>query len=194
MGIFNKNQNAAPKTPEQTFAVARSNLLVVIGFTLINVVLQLIGSDTYFLFSATTPMLLAMEGGAVGAVLALLCIGLYVLCWAMSKKRPGWIVAALVFFILDSLLLLLGGVELIFDLLIHVWVLYYLITGTVAMVKMKRNPTPAMPEVAIDPTVVPAYVNEGVPAPVAPEAPAAPVAPVEQTAPVMVNGEPIDQQ
>ncbi len=204
MGMFNKNQNAAPKTPEATFAIARSNLLVVIGFSLINVILRLISADTYFLFSASTPLafldiadVIGPEALPVCAVLAFLTIGLYVLCWALSKKHPGWIVAALVFFIVDTLVLL-GLYELeglVFDLLIHVWVLYYLITGTVAMVKMKRNPTAPVPEMVVDPTVTPSYVTEGVPTaqPVA-ETPAAPETPAAETAPVMVNGEPVNEK
>lgn len=202
MGLFNKNQTAAPKSPEATFAVARSNLLLVIGFTLVNVILRLVSADMYFLFSASTPLAFLDVAAVIGdgalpvcAVLAFLTIGLYVLCWALSKKRPGWIVVALVLFVVDTLVLL-GLYELegmIFDLLIHVWVLYYLITGTVAMVKMKRQPP--VPEMVIDPTVTPSYVTDGVPMaqPMA-ETPAAPEAAVVETAPVLVNGEPIHEE
>ena len=44
MGLFNKNVNAAKpvKSPESTFAAARSNLLLVVGFTAVNLILTLV--------------------------------------------------------------------------------------------------------------------------------------------------------
>ena len=59
MGLFNKNAdpNAAKpvKSPETTFAAARSNLLLVVGFTVVNLILTLVNANLYFLFSATVP-------------------------------------------------------------------------------------------------------------------------------------------
>lgn len=161
MGLFHTNKEPvkAVKTPETTYAAARSNLLLVVVFSAINVVMRLVGSGTYFLFSASMPMacldiaaLTEISALTVpAAVIALLIIALYLLCWTFSKKHYGWMVAALVLFSLDTLLMFfIYYIEaVIVDLLIHVWVLYCLITGTVAIKKMKQQPAEiTYPEIA----------------------------------------------
>lgn len=198
MALFNKN--AAPKTPMTVYAAARSNLLLVIAFTAINVVLRLVSADMYFLFSASTPLAMVdiaswFENTAVlvgGAIMAFVVIGLYLLCWALSKKRPGWLVTALVLFVLDTLVLLaLYDISaMILDLLMHIWVLYYLISGTVAANKMKKMSPEELAEM-----MTPAVATEDAPVePVAdiPVGADAPVAPPQ--APVMVNGEPMAEE
>lgn len=198
MALFNKN--ATPKNPMTVYAAARSNLLLVIAFTAINVVLRLVSADMYFLFSASTPLAMVdiaswFENTAVlvgGAIMAFVVIGLYLLCWALSKKRPGWLVAALVLFVLDTLVLLaLYDISaMVLDLLMHAWVLYYLISGTVAANKMKKM-SPEELEAMMNPSVA----TENVPAepisemPVGVDAPAVPA-----QAPVMVNGEPMAEE
>ena len=109
------------------YASGRSNLLVMILFTVINVILCLCQSTSYLLFSAQFPYFLAYEGmwwsgkmpdesyiemfGApkeevaflsseafyVMIAIAAVSILLYVLCWLFSKKKPGWLAVALVF-------------------------------------------------------------------------------------------------
>ena len=66
--------------------------------------------------------------------IAVITVILYVLCWYMSKKRYGWMIVALVMFILDTLAMAgmylgLGEISGILDVVIHAWVLYYLIIG-----------------------------------------------------------------
>lgn len=216
MGLFNKNAdpNAAKpvKTPETTFAAARSNLLMVVAFTAVNLILTLVNADLYFLFSATVPQFILGIGYAfenttalaVCAVIAFLGAGVYLLCWWLSKKHRGWMVVALILFALDTLaslgMLLLDGTMFI-DLLFHVWVLYYLISGTVAMVKMKNQPEqPEMPVYAEGAPEQPAEfappaepVFEAPAEPVYAEPAAEPVAPAAAPAPVMVNGEPVNE-
>ena len=199
MGLFNNKENAAKpvKTPETVFHSARSNLLLVVGFTAINVILQLISSDMYFLFSATTPMAFldivkSAEVSAllpVAAVLAFIIIGVYLLCWFMSKKQSAWLIVAAVLFGLDTLVLLglydLGA--MIIDLLMHAWVLYYLITGSVAAIKMKKQP----PVAEISAEAVPVSPEFPVQPAETPVTPAVETAPVAESAQVLVNGEPI---
>ena len=159
---------AGPLTPRQAtqakYNRSRANLLLVMIFTAINLFSVSFG-DTYFLFSATFPML--FPAGAVGiaadteflaslgmtpeSTSTIIIIGLvlgiimtvpYLLCWIFSKKRPGWMVAALVFFSIDCLLLI-GLYELssiIPDLLMHAWVMFYLITGVKHGFKLKKMP------------------------------------------------------
>lgn len=152
-----KKRPALAGVPRQDrFAVCRSNLIAVFGFSLINVLLAAAGANMYFLFSATLPYYLAIIGheligesaAAAGvviiAVAVVICL-LYLLAWWRSKKKPGWIIAALVFFVIDTIVLLLGMAvigpgNLIFDILFHVLVLYYLISGIVAWAKAGKAP------------------------------------------------------
>lgn len=50
---------------ETTYMRSRSNLLLVVAFTLINVVFALLGQDSYFLFSATVPYFAVLVGRPV---------------------------------------------------------------------------------------------------------------------------------
>ena len=207
----NKQNFVAPKTPETTFQIARRNLLLMLAITALNLILRITQSNMYFLFSASMPQAaldlgaLFEEAGwpgayAVGIVLALVSVGLYLLCWFLSKKHRGWMVAALIFFALDTLLMFLvyeiDG-SMIIDVLFHAYVLYFLISGAVAMVKMKNNPEPAVETPSAEPILEdgqPSMPMGEVPAPfpvdpsvVPAEAPVAP-------ATVMVNGEPMAEE
>lgn len=178
MGLFNKDteQVKAVKSPEMVYANARNNLLLVVIFTAVNVILRLISADTYFLFSASIPMacldiavLTEISALMVPATVAsLLITALYLVCWIFSKKHHGWMIAALVLFSLDTLLMFfIYYIEaVIVDLLIHVWVLYYLVTGTAAIKKMQQQPAEIIcPEIApeqpvYDPAVAPVVADE----------------------------------
>lgn len=82
---------------------------------------------------------------------AVLIVGFYFLCWALSKKHFAWMIAALALYILDTLLMIpdLLSYYLPYDItgalflaFYHAWVLYYLITGVIASVKLKKLPLP----------------------------------------------------
>lgn len=133
------------------YGIARSNLLLVILFTLINSVISFAHGNFYFLFSASIPYYVASFSAAwayspediglepaanptailvIGAVIAAVLLVPYLLCWIFSKKHYGWMIAALVLFSLDSVWLLLNfHIGLILDILFHAYVLYYLIMG-----------------------------------------------------------------
>lgn len=155
---------------ESKYTSARSNLLLVVLFTVINVLLPVTQSNTYFLFSAFIPFILMDYGmfycgmypdevyggvpelyvlfdGSVFAVVAVICaliVAVYLLCWIFSKKHKiGWLIAALVFFALDTVgMFLFYGVSLdaILDIIFHVWVLYYLANGIAAHYKLMKLP------------------------------------------------------
>ena len=162
------NPATVPTTPRQVTQMkynrSRANLLLVIVFTVVNLFTVTFG-NTYFLFSANLPMLfpavpaeiaadteyltamgMMPEDGMiiilVGLVLGLILTVPYLLCWIFSKKRPGWMVAALVFFSIDCLVLLglYDLTDVLFDLLIHGWVMFYLITGVTHGFKLKKMP------------------------------------------------------
>ena len=139
---------------QQKYNGARSNLLMMLILTTLNIVLFISGSGTMFLFSATVPYLLAIWGTmfweaeplvAIFFVIAAVILVLYLLCWVFSKKHFGWMIGALVLFVLD--IAFMAGMYLespelfsVLDAICHVWVLYYLIMGVSSGVKLKKLP------------------------------------------------------
>ena len=59
MGLFKRRQAPVEVSPhvllENKYLSSRNNLLLVIIFTLINIVMAALGNDSYFLFSASIP-------------------------------------------------------------------------------------------------------------------------------------------
>jgi len=168
------NRNVKQLSPralcESKYNSARMNLLLVLGMTLINIVVCCLGSDRYFLFSASIPYYLVLMGALwtgrlpdeyyaewpssepflgisfliVMLVIALIILLVYLCCFLLSKKnKVGWLLAAAVFFGIDTIgMLLLYGIsaDAIFDIVFHAWVLYYLIVGTINGYKLKKLP------------------------------------------------------
>ncbi|HCG36151.1 MAG TPA: hypothetical protein DER23_07395 [Clostridiales bacterium] len=156
---------------ENQYKIARSNLLIMIVFTCISVLLLWFG-NTYLLFSAYVPIVLSIIGSAcvsdpasivgegyteenlrlAGSFGAILCIAiiviflvLFLFCWIFSKKRPGWMMTALILFVIDSLLMvwdMMGAfrADMILDIVFHVWIMYYFIIGTRAYWQLKKLP------------------------------------------------------
>ena len=144
------------RTPEERYRSARNNLLVLIVFTAINLLMPLLGIDRLYSFSASFPTTVYWLGDfaastqymltlRIGAMMiALGCVGLYLLCWLMAKKWRGFMTAALVLFGLDCLSM--AGEFVIFELhptmilnvLFHLWVLWALIQGVRASMELKK--------------------------------------------------------
>lgn len=146
-----------------------SNLLLVVAFSVINIVLLLTDGNSYFLFSAFIPYF-AVDYGmyfcglypeeyyadvpdmefadkslmAVTVAVAAVMLLIYLLCWFLAKKKKiGAVITALVFFVIDTAaMLILSGFssDFVFDILIHIWVLYYLIMAIVTYKRMKKAP------------------------------------------------------
>ncbi|MBQ2863481.1 MAG: hypothetical protein IJE84_04825 [Clostridia bacterium] len=124
---------------EQKYNSARMNLLIVVAFTVINLILLVTNSDTYFLFSAFVAYFITVIGmvlcgrfpmedysdasglqfvfldDSVFVVLLVISIIItlfYFLAWLMSSKnRGGWLIFALVLFSIDTLaMLFLNGI------------------------------------------------------------------------------------
>ena len=145
--IFSMQAKTAGRSPremaEQKYASARSNLLLMLILTVVNIVLYVCGSYTMFLFSATVPYLMVVCSTIFFDMPALMiiCIGIaavilivYLLCWIFSKKSSGWMVFALVLFIVDTVVMIalyvwMQEVSGILDAIIHILVLYYLFIG-----------------------------------------------------------------
>lgn len=172
MGFFSKN-NGEVLTPRQQleakFHNARTDLLLIVALTVINLVLLVTGSDTYFVFSAYIPYGIAVlgmvlcgkfpaeyygeemagteffgQGVFVGFItVAVVLTLLYLLCWFLSKNfKSGWLIFALVMISVDTAFLLLGGLSLdsILDMLFHVWMIVTIAMGISANKKLKALP------------------------------------------------------
>ena len=144
------------RSPEERYRGARNNLLLLIVFTAVNLLMPLLGIDRQYFFSASFPTTvywwgdyaaadLGMPALRIGAMgIALGCVGLYLLCWLLAKKRRGFMTAALAQFGVDCLSL--AGEFVIFELhssmilnvLFHLWVLWGLIQGVRAASALKK--------------------------------------------------------
>ncbi len=155
---------------ESKFNSSRYNLLLVVGMTGINIMMLLLGGSSYFLFSAILPYSLVIDGVymtgkmpddwytdwpetapfvdssylIVMAVIAFAIILIYLACFFFSKNfKTGWMIAGTVMFVLDTLYMVFiygVGIDSLMDILLHAWVLYYLISGVVYGLKLKKLP------------------------------------------------------
>jgi len=77
-----------------------------------------------------------------GLIAGLLGTSVYLICYLFSKKWRAFILVALILFSLDALIMLgvmvLTGeyAEFLLNVLFHAWILFYLISGTVAWAKL----------------------------------------------------------
>lgn len=173
-GNDNTRQLSQAEVLAGRYKTARHNLLLIVVFTLINIFLLVTNSNSYFLFSASIPYYLvdlgmflcgkypaeyyADIGGIdplsntfflVTLVIAAVILVLYLLSWIFAKKpRVGWMIFALVFFVIDTLgMLWWAGIssDMIFDVVFHGWVIVSLSRGIAAYFKFKKLPVEELP-------------------------------------------------
>ena len=166
----NKHQNQLNEKQmyERGYNSACGSILLVVAFTLINGLLLVANSNTYFLFTAWVPYLLLdlgmylcgkypaeyyegniadynfMNNGVlaffVGA--ALLIVLLYVACWYFSKKeKVGGIIVALVLMAVDTVIMFVWcgiNADMIMDAVFHAWMIFYMISGISGYYKLKK--------------------------------------------------------
>lgn len=173
--MFN-NVNLDPRMERQAlknkYNSARVNLLMAVGFTVVNVLLLAFGGGSYFLFSMTVPYIISMFGlllcgmmpdelyeemGLEGMMfldegffyitlaISVVILALYVVCWFFSKKKPVWLKVALGLFIVDTVAMILYygiSADAIMDILFHGYVIWILISGINAEKKLRNMPEP----------------------------------------------------
>ena len=130
----------------------RHSLLLILGFTVVNLLMVVLDSNTYFLFSASVPYYLTLyfkgidnyfvdgpwtENGyytIIALIVSAVILALFLVCWLLSKKRTGWLIPALVLFALDTLALAWCTVNIvndpagnIVDFVFHFWAIWELI-------------------------------------------------------------------
>ena len=174
MDLKNKNTNKIVASQSNTlsgmYIHARCDLLFIGIMTVINILLLLTNTDTYFLFSATVPYLIVYIGmiacgrfpaefytdGWEGfAILPPMCIGffllfafaitaLYVLSYFLSKKdKVGWLIFALVFFAIDTIIMFVFQTidgSMIIDFALRIYVLVSFVMGIISQYRLKKLP------------------------------------------------------
>ena len=164
-GNFNGDPRMQRAALNSKYNAARMNLLLVVVFTVINIVTLATGVGGYFLFSAAIPYvivniglimcgkfpekyyenvdmskLLDKSAFTIFIVIALLVTSLYLICWFFSKKRgAGWLKLAVALLSADTMVMLLMGnpANLLFDAVFHAWILYILVSGIKAYSSLK---------------------------------------------------------
>lgn len=163
------NITKAREKLDARYNMSRHNILLVVIFSLVNVILLTVNSGTYFLFTAFFPYYAVLMGKVLGGIysveisgaelgfegyaktimivsviIALVIIGLYFISWLLSKKHGvGWMIFALVFFSLDTLFLFLVygiAIDGLLDIVFHGWVIVSLSMGINAYFKLKKMP------------------------------------------------------
>lgn len=144
----------------------RHFLLIIVIFTIINLVILLWDQNTYLPFSASIPYHTALVVKAIendystgtwvngpATMRALLfsfaVLTVYFLCWLFSDKRRGWLIAALVLFIADTLAMFFiyyvfyhGHTSNFLALFFHIWAIVALIQAVRAKEKLEALPYP----------------------------------------------------
>ena len=135
---------------QKKYDSARSNLLLAMILTVVNIVMLLAENGYMLLFSISVPYYVAVFGYLMGMlegsiVIAAVILVVYFLCWLLSKNKSGWLLAAAILFTVDTLALaalyvLAEDFSGILDAVIHIIVLYYLYAGVGAGKKLKLLP------------------------------------------------------
>ena len=153
----NMVEKGSQEYDERQVSMSRGAILLVLCLTVVNLGLLIAGSNTYLLFAAFAPYYLTImargfdlaASGAVNGgytwtalVFSALVLGLYLLCWLLSKKNPKWLTVSLTLFAVDTICLALlcrfvfgGFTDRVMDFFMHAWVIYELYVG----VRAARN-------------------------------------------------------
>ncbi len=148
------------------YNLARMSLLVMILLTVVNIGWLIYDLDATSVFFAALPMMTARAGVMLyildmplyavilcGAVSVLL-LAAYVTCWALSKTRGGWLIAATILFGVDLLGMaylvissfVVAATEglspdllvIILSVLFEIAVMIFLLRGVIAKRKMRK--------------------------------------------------------
>ena len=157
----------SPEYQENLIRTGRTALIGVVILTVLNLVLLLTDSDRYLLFSISVPYFLTVLGQIMdenllsgsytvtALVISVVVLALYIVCFVLSKKRPGWLTAGLVLFCVDTAALvvfvftLTDSPESFFmDFVFHVLIIVELAMAVKGNKKLKalREAAPVTPE------------------------------------------------
>lgn len=173
MAFLKKSAAQEPQSREgleNRFHSARRSLLMITVFTVVNLVLLLTNSNSYFVFSAFIPYFLTGTGMMlcgrfpaeyygeefltleflppvflkVMIAVSVVIVTLYLAAWFFSKKRKiGWLIFAFIAFALDTIVMFLLSENLassILDIVFHAWVLFDICVAINVAGKIKNLP------------------------------------------------------
>lgn len=158
--LMKKNQNTvdknSPEYLEKQIAGGRYSLLLILIFTVVNLILLFVDANRYFIFSSAIPyyataFCMGMDEAAFGGfgtftiialVISAVILGIYLLSWLLSNKRTGWLIVSLVVFSLDTVCLLIFNYLLeingLIDILFHLWAIFELAQAVRCARKLKK--------------------------------------------------------
>ena len=151
MGLFsnrNAQQNGSERQLlEAKYANSRHNMLILLAFTVINIILLLADGDTYFLFTGYTPYYLFARGYYLGEtanlVLSIAILALLLVCWLQAKKDVRWLYAGVALVIADTVYMYLElgiDADMIVDYAFHAYIAFSTAKGILAHKKLKELP------------------------------------------------------
>lgn len=201
---MNKQQVNVRSLYKSKYNSSRYSLLAMLVFTVINIGLALMGSLSYYVFSANIPYTLVIEGMYLTGglpdeiyadlpsgyefystdlliplvIVAAVIIVFYLVCFFLSGKfRTGWLIAATVAFVIDTLFMIVYygiSIDALLDLVLHALMIYYLVNGIINGIKLKKLPPEEFEAVAEEVPEVPFVSDESAASAAMPEAPVAP--------------------
>ena len=168
-GNFNDDPKIQRQALKSKYNSARSNLLLLVIFSAINLLMLVANAGTYFLFSASVPYIITELGmffcgmlpdevyeGLEGMyfldkslffimlIISVLILVIYLLCWLFSKNgKVRWLKIALVLFCIDTLAMFAFygfAISSIVDIIFHVWIIVILAMGIKSHKKFKEMP------------------------------------------------------
>lgn len=138
---------------QEKYNIARKNLLLMLILTIINILLVAFNLNIIMLFSATIPyyavaIALFIQSNTLiifGIGLAFILLVAYLVSWYFSKKHYGWMIFALILFLIDTLCMIALYISIedftgILDIIMHIWILYFLISGVINGYKLNKLP------------------------------------------------------
>ena len=141
-GLFGRREISG----DMRYTRARGSLMLVVILSIVNL-FALTFADTYFLFSSYITLIISAVGAALWAdmegatiiLVATVVVGIisvlpYLACWHFSKKHVGWLIAGLVLFAIDTILLVVDSITAldvtsIIDIAIHGYIIYELVSA-----------------------------------------------------------------
>ena len=120
------------------FNLARTNLVIVVVFTVINFFLVYFDTGYYFLFSAILPIMFVYANTA----LAIGILAAFFLCYLFAERLRALLFVGFILFIIDFVFMILllfelGAAEFVLDIVFHVWITIILLLGAVSYFKLR---------------------------------------------------------
>ena len=128
-------------SPQRVYQSARYAIIFLVALTALNIIMSAAGSNRYFVSSVFLSyfMVSNISDKVLGVAVAAAILAPYVLAFFLSKKKPAWMIVALVLFVLDTLFVIFtmfllhqagkSPWSMLLDLALHAFVIFELVMG-----------------------------------------------------------------